>query len=103
MCVHSFVVLAGIVPRVGGIGLYKANGNLVWTSGPISFLAESNPHDTYFSVDPDGNLRTYALLKGQFWQKDFAAIRNKCDLPNSCGEFGVCSNGNCGSGTLSAC
>lgn len=79
----------------GGIGLYKSDGTLVWTSGPISFLPYSNPHDTYFGVDPDGNLRTYALYKGHDWRADFVAIPNLCDLPNSCGEFGVCSNSAC--------
>ncbi|KAG0612767.1 hypothetical protein M758_6G050400 [Ceratodon purpureus] len=90
----SQVAYASIVTDKGGIGLFKSNGAVVWTSGPINSV-ESNAHDTYFSVDPDGNLRTYFLVKGQFWDFDFVAIPNLCDLPNSCGEYGVCSNGKC--------
>jgi hypothetical protein len=86
--------LAAIVIGIGGIGLYKSNGALVWTSGPLPPF-ESNPHDTYFSVDPDGNLRTYFLVKGEFWSPDFVAIPNLCDLPNACGAYGVCSNSKC--------
>lgn len=86
--------MAGIVTGVGGIGLYKSNGALVWTSGKIG-ITTSNPHDTYFGVDPDGNLKTYVLVKGNFWSQDFVAIPSLCDLPNACGEYGVCSNNQC--------
>ncbi|KAG0553839.1 hypothetical protein KC19_12G043000 [Ceratodon purpureus] len=89
-----FVASASIVPSVGGIGLYKLDGTLLWTFGKIS-IGSSNPHDTYLSVDPDGNLRTYVLVKGQFWRKDFEAITNVCDLPDACGPYGVCNNGKC--------
>jgi len=91
----SLVAYASIVTGVGGIGLFKSNGALVWTSGKIGIIT-SNPHDTYFGVDPDGNLRTYALVKGEYWGQDFVAIPSVCDLPNSCGEYGVCSNNACG-------
>lgn len=91
---------AGIVTGGGGIGLFKSNGALLWNSGKLRLIS-SNPHDTYFGVDPDGNLRTYALLKGHSWGQDFVAVLSVCNLPNSCGQYGVCSNSKCRSVTRS--
>ena len=84
---------AGIKTDVGGLTLFKADGSVVYTTGPLPLIGrESNPHDTYFSVDADGNLRTYYLVKGMFWATDFEALATDCDLPNYCGSYGVCSN-----------
>ena len=78
----------------GGIGLVTSNGTLVWTSGALPPF-RTDPITVYLSVDPDGNLRTYFLLEGRAWNPYFVAIPNLCDLPNSCGAYGVCSNSKC--------
>lgn len=88
----SQVAYAGIVVGEGGLALFKADGSVVYTTGPLPLIGvRTNPHDVYFSVDADGNLRTHNLVKGIFWDFYFEALPTNCDLPSFCGPYGVCS------------
>lgn len=43
-------------------------------------------------LEPDGNLKGY-FWTGSSWILDYEAITDACDLPSSCGSYGLCSPG----------
>ncbi|CAM6039094.1 unnamed protein product [Sphagnum compactum] len=87
----SSVAYAAMVPNVGGLGLFRSDGSIVFNT-PALPPFESNAHDNYFSVDADGNLRTYFLVKGLFWQPYYQVLETGCEYPSFCGAYGICSN-----------
>jgi hypothetical protein len=43
------------------------------------------------TLDDDGNLRTYYWASGsRAWTSDYRAIAERCELPTSCGAYGLC-------------
>jgi hypothetical protein len=48
------------------------------------------------TLDDDGNLRAYYWTTGDSsaWTSDYKAIAERCELPTSCGAYGVCVPGN---------
>lgn len=87
----SSVAYAAMVPNVGGLGLFRSDGSIVFST-PALPPFESNAHDNYLSVDADGNLRTYFLVKGLFWQPYYEVLGTGCEYPSFCGAYGICSN-----------
>ncbi|KAG6489214.1 PAN domain-containing protein At5g03700-like [Zingiber officinale] len=48
------------------------------------------------TLESDGNLRAY-YWNGTIWAKDLEAIADRCDIPTSCGAYGLCDySGGCG-------
>ncbi|KAL6640794.1 hypothetical protein ACP70R_021917 [Stipagrostis hirtigluma subsp. patula] len=46
------------------------------------------------TLGDDGNLRAYYWVPGAMsWTSDFSAIAERCELPTSCGAYGVCVPG----------
>ncbi|KAG4913496.1 hypothetical protein JHK82_054081 [Glycine max] len=53
----------------------------------------------FVRLEPDGNLKGY-YWDGSTWQLNYQAITEACDLPRSCGSYGLCTPGGSGCSCL---
>ena len=88
----------GRLDGLGFFGLYLEGGGGHPTVDVLSF-------DTFvlnltgvfrrMTVDDDGNLRAYYWSSdAKAWTSDYKAIAERCELPTSCGAYGLCVPGN---------
>ncbi|KAL5995916.1 hypothetical protein ACLOJK_025989 [Asimina triloba] len=64
-------------------------------SSARSVLASSNQ---YIRLEPDGHLQFYLCRSGDGWSQQVDVVvqnLDECQYPHSCGDFGVCSDGQC--------
>ncbi|KAG6493881.1 hypothetical protein ZIOFF_048884 [Zingiber officinale] len=87
-----------IYARVGEgfLGIYQTE------AAPVNVL----PFNTFnrrihglrlLTLESDGNLRAY-YWNGSIWIEDLRAIADRCEIPTSCGAYGLCNlaDGGCG-------
>ncbi|EFJ31261.1 hypothetical protein SELMODRAFT_440099 [Selaginella moellendorffii] len=75
----------------GYIGLYQSEQTRVHFV-PFSSLNRASTNFTRRArLDPDGNLRVYYWQGGRMVE-DYAALRDPCEFPDSCGSYGICSS-----------
>ncbi|XP_024984252.1 PAN domain-containing protein At5g03700 [Cynara cardunculus var. scolymus] len=76
----------------GFLGLYQNSSNQVDLQ-PFSSFQQPGTGNRIIRLEPDGNLIGY-YWTGSSWVVDFKQIANPCDLPSSCGAYGLCRPGN---------
>ncbi|KAI3696699.1 hypothetical protein L6452_29187 [Arctium lappa] len=76
----------------GFLGLYQ-NGSAQVDLQPFSSFQQPGTGNRIIRLEPDGNLIGY-YWTGSSWVVDFKQISNPCDLPSSCGPYGLCRPGN---------
>ncbi|PKU72651.1 G-type lectin S-receptor-like serine/threonine-protein kinase SD2-5 [Dendrobium catenatum] len=77
------------------------DGRLVWPNDSLTLI--SNPGNwavQFIRLEFDGHLRVYGIgqnfIPGVTILSDFTNFQlGYCDYPMACGEFGICSNGQC--------
>ncbi|XXG64958.1 hypothetical protein AAC387_Pa05g2777 [Persea americana] len=75
----------------GFLGLYQTE------AAPVDVMAFASFHRGVVGLrrlrlEPDGNLRGY-FWNSTIWVTEFEAIQDSCELPSSCGPYGVCRAG----------
>ncbi|CAN5961975.1 unnamed protein product [Sphagnum jensenii] len=70
------------------IVLYAADGSVIYQY----ISGESAPGFPYMQLDSDGNLRTYSLQQGVYYDTTFTALSTGYEYPNFCGSYGICSS-----------
>ncbi|KAI5664830.1 hypothetical protein M9H77_24153 [Catharanthus roseus] len=93
---------ASVIPSEGPIyAVLKSDGFLgMYQNGstPVdvqSFNSYQQPVSGVrrLRIETDGNLRGY-FWTGASWITDYEAISDSCELPSSCGSYGLCKPGN---------
>jgi hypothetical protein len=91
----------GRLDGLGFFGLYLESGS----SGGGSQRVDVLSFDTFalnlagvfrrMTLDDDGNLHAYYWTNdAKAWTSDYKAIAERCELPTSCGAYGLCVPGN---------
>jgi len=91
----------GRLDGLGFFGLYLESGGGGGGSQRVDVLS----FDTFalnlagafrrMTLDDDGNLRAYYCTSdAKAWTSDYKAIAERCELPTSCGAYGLCVPGN---------
>lgn len=83
-----------------GIGLYTAAGSLVYKTAVPPWVPNYGA-DYHFGLDFQGNLKYYLMYKDASWTYGWQALF-ECDLPNFCGNYGICSTTTDQTGTTTA-
>ncbi|XP_042465475.1 PAN domain-containing protein At5g03700-like [Zingiber officinale] len=82
----------------GFLGMYQTE------TAPVDVL----PFNTFnrritglrrLTLESDGNLRAY-YWNGSIWNEDLRAIADLCEIPTSCGAYGLCNSADGGCGCL---
>ncbi|KAF9591137.1 hypothetical protein IFM89_002092 [Coptis chinensis] len=93
-------IVQGNGPLYSQISLHGYLGTYQTENAPVDVL----PFDSFqrpvtgirrLKLESDGNLQAY-YWNGMSWLLDFKAISEECELPSSCGSYGLCKPGkNC--------
>ncbi|XP_071721107.1 PAN domain-containing protein At5g03700-like [Rutidosis leptorrhynchoides] len=75
----------------GYIAMYQ-NGIDPVDVQPFSSFQQPGTGNRRVTLEPDGNLVGYYWTKSS-WVVDFKEISSQCDLPSSCGPYGLCQPG----------
>ncbi|XP_059669775.1 PAN domain-containing protein At5g03700 [Cornus florida] len=75
----------------GFLGMYQNESALVDVQAFSSFQ-QTGSGIRRVRIEPDGNLKGY-YWTGSSWILDYQAISDTCELPSSCGSFGLCQPG----------
>jgi len=80
----------------GFFGLYlEGGGQKVDVLSFDTFVQNLTGVFRRMTLDDDGNLRAYYWTDGaKDWISDYKAIAERCELPTSCGAYGLCVPGN---------
>ena len=80
----------------GFFGLYlEGGGQKVDVLSFDTFVQNLTGVFRRMTLDDDGNLRAYYWTEGaKDWISDYKAIAERCELPTSCGAYGLCVPGN---------
>ncbi|KMZ71029.1 S-locus receptor kinase (SRK) [Zostera marina] len=91
-------IYARINSSGGYLGIYQKEGQPADVMPFDSFNRNVSVLFRLLTVDDDGDLKGH-YWNGSSWVLDFNAISHMCDLPASCGAYGLChrqdSNGSC--------
>ncbi|XP_024382089.1 EP1-like glycoprotein 4 [Physcomitrium patens] len=96
----SKVAYAAVARNNDGIGLYTAAGSLVYKTAVPPWVPNYGA-DYDFGLDFQGNLKYYLMYKDASWTYGWQALF-ECDLPNFCGNYGICSTTTDQTGTTTA-
>ncbi|KAL7617518.1 PAN domain-containing protein At5g03700 [Lactuca sativa] len=75
----------------GFLGMYQ-NGSTPVDVQPFSTFQQPGTGSRRLRLEPDGNLIGYYWTRSS-WVVDFKQISDLCDLPSSCGPYGLCQPG----------
>ncbi|KAL9227837.1 hypothetical protein vseg_003483 [Gypsophila vaccaria] len=75
----------------GFMGMYQ-NGSVPADVQSFNSYQRSVPGPRRVKIESDGNLKGY-YWSGSSWNLDYVAIPEPCELPNSCGPYGLCTPG----------
>ena len=75
----------------GFLGMYQIGSTPVDVEAFYSFQ-HPVPGFRRLRLEPDGNLKGY-YWTGTNWVLDYQAIKDECELPGSCGSYGLCRPG----------
>ncbi|KAG2614873.1 PAN domain-containing protein At5g03700-like [Panicum virgatum] len=80
----------------GFFGLYlEGGGQKVDVLSFDTFVQNLTGVFRRMTLDDDGNLRAYYWTDGaKDWISDYKAVAERCELPTSCGAYGLCVPGN---------
>lgn len=74
----------------GFLGMYQLNASVPVDVQSFNSYQQPVSGVRRLRLEPDGNLKGY-FWTGSTWILDYQAITDACDLPNSCGSYGLCS------------
>ncbi|KAK1411792.1 hypothetical protein QVD17_32553 [Tagetes erecta] len=80
-----------ILSSDGFLGMYQ-NGTAPVDVQPFSSFQQPGTGNRRVRLEPDGNLIGYYWARSS-WLVDFKQISDQCDLPSSCGPYGMCQRG----------
>ncbi|GFZ02471.1 D-mannose binding lectin protein with Apple-like carbohydrate-binding domain-containing protein [Actinidia rufa] len=80
-----------ILSSDGYLGMYQ-NGSVPVDVQPFSTFQQTRSGTRRIRLEPDGNLKGY-YWTGSNWVLDYEAIPDPCELPSSCGSYGLCQPG----------
>uniref|UniRef100_A0ACD5TEL1 Uncharacterized protein n=1 Tax=Avena sativa TaxID=4498 RepID=A0ACD5TEL1_AVESA len=87
-----------LVSRIGNdpTSVTLINGSLYGMSGP-NIASPRGQSTQCMRLDSDGHLRLYELSNYSGWKVvyDIMETMNVCDYPTVCGEYGICTGGQC--------
>nr|XP_043611993.1 PAN domain-containing protein At5g03700 [Erigeron canadensis] len=83
--------IRAMVSPDGFLGMYQ-NGSTPVDVLPFSSFQQPGKGNRRVRLEPDGNLVGYYWARSS-WLVDFKLISNQCDLPSSCGPYGLCQPG----------
>lgn len=83
-------IYAAISPD-GFLGMYQ-NVTAPIDIQSFSSFQQFNPGNRILKIESDGNLKGY-YWTGSSWILDYQAIPEFCELPSSCGPYGLCHRG----------
>ncbi|KAI3683854.1 hypothetical protein L1987_84369 [Smallanthus sonchifolius] len=75
----------------GFLGMYQ-NGTAPVDIQPFSSFQQPGTGNRRVRLEPDGNLIGYYWARSS-WLVDFKQVSDPCDLPSSCGPYGLCQRG----------
>ncbi|KAL7596731.1 hypothetical protein Lser_V15G29911 [Lactuca serriola] len=75
----------------GYLGMYQ-NGSTPVDVQPFSTFQQPGLGNRRIRLEPDGNLIAY-FWTGSSWVVDFKQISDPCELPSTCGSYGLCQPG----------
>ncbi|KAL8204960.1 hypothetical protein R6Q57_010583 [Mikania cordata] len=75
----------------GFLGMYQ-NGTAPVDVQPFSSFQQAGTSNRRVRLEADGNLIGYYWARSS-WLIDFKQISDPCDLPSSCGPYGLCQRG----------
>ncbi|KAL6998127.1 hypothetical protein U1Q18_008255 [Sarracenia purpurea var. burkii] len=75
----------------GYLGMYQ-NGSTPVDVQSFSSFQQPGSGIRRVRIEPDGNLKGY-FWTGSTWVLDYQAISDPCELPSSCGSYGLCQPG----------
>ncbi|XP_028060389.1 PAN domain-containing protein At5g03700 [Camellia sinensis] len=75
----------------GFLGMYQ-NGLVPVDVQSFSTFQQRGSGIRRVRIEPDGNLKGY-FWTGSSWVLDYQAISDPCELPSSCGSYGLCQPG----------
>lgn len=76
----------------GFLGMYQLHGSVPVDVQSFNSYQQPVSGVRRLRLESDGNLKGY-FWTGSTWILDYQAISDACDLPNSCGSYGLCSPG----------
>ncbi|XP_073309870.1 PAN domain-containing protein At5g03700-like [Primulina huaijiensis] len=75
----------------GYLGMFQIGSTPVDVEAFNSFQ-QNTSGNLRVRIEPDGNLKGY-FWTGSKWVLDYQAISDPCELPSSCGSYGLCTPG----------
>ncbi|KAL9153441.1 hypothetical protein ABFS82_10G048900 [Erythranthe guttata] len=76
----------------GYLGMFQNGSGPPVDVQPFNTFQQIVPGIRRVRVEPDGNLNGY-YWTGSSWVLDYQAISDPCELPSSCGPYGLCGPG----------
>ncbi|GKC85639.1 PAN domain-containing protein, partial [Tanacetum coccineum] len=83
--------IRAVLSSDGFLGMYQ-NGSTPVDVQPFSSFQQSGTGNRLVRLEPDGNLIGYYWTRSS-WVVDFKQISDLCELPSSCGPYGLCQPG----------
>ncbi|XP_073157049.1 PAN domain-containing protein At5g03700 [Henckelia pumila] len=81
-----------LVLKSGGyLGMFQ-NGSIPVDVESFNSFQQNTSGNLRVRIEPDGNLKGY-YWTGSNWVLDYRAISDPCELPSSCGSYGLCTPG----------
>ncbi|XP_075491428.1 PAN domain-containing protein At5g03700-like [Primulina tabacum] len=75
----------------GYLGMFQ-NGSIPVDVESFNSFQQNTSANLRVKIEPDGNLKGY-YWTGSNWVLDYQAISDPCELPSSCGSYGLCTPG----------
>ncbi|KZV14908.1 PAN domain-containing protein-like [Dorcoceras hygrometricum] len=81
-----------VVKPDGYLGMFQNGSTTPVDVESFNSFQQNTSGNLRVRIEPDGNLKGY-YWTGSNWVLDYQAISDPCELPSSCGSYGLCTPG----------